>query len=90
MTRDRLWAMLAVLLPTFAATIAPLPTGDLALQVRAGELMLAGGAVLRADPFTFTAFGDPWLNQQWGTGVIVRPGPGSSHGGAASRCCGRS
>ena len=71
MTRDRLWLALAVLLPAFAATIAPLPTGDLAYQVRAGELMLASGAVLRADPFTFTAFGDPWLNQQWGTGVAV-------------------
>ncbi len=33
--------------------------------------MLSSGAVLRADPFTFTAFGDPWLNQQWGTGVAV-------------------
>jgi hypothetical protein len=64
MTRDRLWLALAVLLPAFAATIAPLPTGDLAYQLRAGELMLASGAVLRADPFTFTAFGDPWLNQQ--------------------------
>jgi hypothetical protein len=71
MTRDRLWLALAVLLPAFAATIAPLPTGDLAYQLRAGELMLASGAVLRADPFTFTAFGDPWLNQQWGTGVLV-------------------
>ena len=71
MTRDRLWLALAVLLPAFAATIAPLPTGDLAYQLRAGELMLASGAVLRADPFTFTAFGDPWLNQQWGTGVAV-------------------
>jgi hypothetical protein len=71
MTRDRLWLALAVLLPAFAATIAPLPTGDLAYQLRAGELMLASVAVLRADPFTFTAFGDPWLNQQWGTGVLV-------------------
>jgi len=71
MTRDRLWLALAVLLAAFAATIAPLPTGDLAYQLRAGELMLASGAVLRADPFTFTAFGDPWLNQQWGTGVAV-------------------
>ena len=71
MNRDRLWLSLAVLLPAFAATIAPLPTGDLAYQLRAGELMLASGAVLRTDPFTFTAFGDPWLNQQWGTGVAV-------------------
>ena len=38
----------AVLFPAFAATIAPLPTGDLAYQLRVGELMLASGAVLRA------------------------------------------
>ena len=76
--------MLAVLLPTFAATIAPLPTGDLAYQVRAGELMLASGAVLRADPFTFTAFGDPWLNQQWGTGVIVALVQGAAGWGGLS------
>ncbi|MFH1475502.1 MAG: hypothetical protein ABIG85_06555 [Chloroflexota bacterium] len=71
MSRDRLWLALAVLLPAFAATIAPLPTGDLAYQLRAGELMLASGTVLSVDPFTFTAFGEPWLNQQWGTGVAV-------------------
>jgi hypothetical protein len=61
---------LAILLPALAATIAPLSTVDLAYQVRAGELMLAAGAVLREDPFTFTAFGEPWLNQQWGAGVL--------------------
>ena len=70
MTRDRLWLALAILLPALAATIAPMSTVDLAYQVRAGELMLGSLAVLRADPFTFTALGDPWLNQQWGAGVL--------------------
>jgi hypothetical protein len=69
-TRDRLWLALAILLPALAATIAPMSTVDLAYQVRAGELMLSSGAVLRTDPFTFTALGEPWLNQQWGTGVL--------------------
>ena len=71
MTRDRLWATLAFLLPAFAATVAPLPTGDLAYQVRAGELMLAAGDLLRVDTFTFTAVGQPWLNQQWGAGLSL-------------------
>jgi hypothetical protein len=71
MSRERLWVVLAVVLPVFASTIAQLPTGDLAYQVRAGELMLSTGALLRADPFTFTAFGEPWTNQQWATGLIV-------------------
>ena len=84
MTRERLWLALAVLLPAFAATIAPLPTGDLAYQLRAGELMLASDAVLRADPFTFTAFGDPWLNQQWGTGVAVALVHGAAEWGGLS------
>ncbi len=84
MSRSRLWLALAVLLPAFAATIAPLPTGDLAYQLRAGELMLASGAVLRADPFTFTAFGDPWLNQQWGTGVAVAVAHGAAGWGGLS------
>jgi hypothetical protein len=70
MTRDRLWLTLAVLLPALAATIAPMSTVDLAYQVRSGELMLGSLAVLRTDPFTFTAFGQPWLNQQWLAGVV--------------------
>ena len=71
MTRDRLWLALAILLPALAATIAPMSTVDLAYQVRAGELMLESRSVLQADPFTFTAFGQPWLNQQWGAGVVL-------------------
>ena len=70
MTRERLWLSLAILLPALAATIAPMSTIDLAYQVRAGELMLGTLSVLRTDPFTFTAFGEPWLNQQWGAGVL--------------------
>ena len=70
MTRDRLWLALAILLPALAATIASMSTVDLAYQVRAGELMLESLSVLRTDPFTFTAMGDPWLNQQWGAGVL--------------------
>ena len=70
MSRDRLWLSLAILLSALAATIAPMSTVDLAYQVRAGELMLESLSVLRTDPFTFTAMGEPWLNQQWGAGVV--------------------
>ncbi len=78
MSRDRLWLALAILLPALAATIAPMSTVDLAYQVRAGELMLGSLAVLRTDPFTFTAFGQPWLNQQWGAGVAFALGDGAA------------
>jgi len=69
-SRHRLWLALAILLPALAATIAPMSTVDLAHQVRAGELMLESLSVLRVDPFTFTAMGEPWLNQQWGAGIV--------------------
>src|SRR5450830_888003 len=49
-------------------------TVDLAYQVRVGDLMRASGSVLRTDPLTFTAAGQPWLNQQWGTGVLLSLG----------------
>ena len=71
MNREGLWVVLAVALPAFASTVAPLPTGDLAYQVRAGELMLSTGDLLHTDPFTFTALGDAWTNQQWATGLIL-------------------
>jgi hypothetical protein len=74
MTRDRLWTLLVILLPVLGATIAPMSTVDLAYQVRVGDLMRASGAVLRADPLTFTAAGQAWLNQQWGTGVLLSLG----------------
>jgi hypothetical protein len=74
MNRDRLWTLLAVLLPVLGATIAPMSTVDLAYQVRVGDLMRASGAILRTDPLTFTAAGQPWLNQQWGAGVLLSLG----------------
>src|SRR5450756_2775779 len=74
MTRDRLWTLLAVLLPVLGATIAPISTVDLAYQVRVGDLMRASGSVLRTDPLTFTAAGQAWLNQQWGAGVLLSLG----------------
>lgn len=79
-TRDRLWITLAILLPALAATIAPMSTVDLAYQVRAGELMLGSLSVLREDPFTFTAMGDPWLNQQWGRACSSPSSTGSAAG----------
>jgi hypothetical protein len=73
-TRDRLWTLLAVLIPVLGATLAPLSTVDLAYQVRVGDLMRASGSILATDPLTFTAAGQPWLNQQWGAGVLLSLG----------------
>lgn len=64
-TLPELWAFLAVALPVVAALAAPMSAVDLAYGVRAGQLMLESGSVLRTDPFTFTMGGQPWLDQQW-------------------------
>jgi hypothetical protein len=73
-TRDRLWTLLAVLIPVLGAAIASLSTVDLAYQVRVGDLIRASGSILATDPLTFTAVGQPWLNQQWGAGVLLSLG----------------
>ena len=74
MTRDRLWTLLAILLPVLGATIAPMSTVDLAYQVRVGDLIRASGSVLTTDPLTFTAAGQAWLNQQWGASLLLSLG----------------
>ncbi len=62
---SRLWAFLAVALPVLASVIAPMSTVDLAYQLRAGDEILAGGAIPSVDTWTFTIAGRPWTDQQW-------------------------
>jgi hypothetical protein len=69
-TIGQLWAFAAVALPVVAALRATLPANDLAYQIRAGEIMVRTHHVIRVDPFTFTAFGRPWLDQQWGAQIL--------------------
>ena len=35
-----------------------------------GRLILDDGVIPRSDPYSFTAFGDPWTVQSWGASVI--------------------
>jgi hypothetical protein len=71
MSFARLWAVLAILLPALAALIANLSSVDLAYHLRAGGDILDGAGIPRADAWTFTALGQPWLDQQWGAQVIL-------------------
>ncbi len=64
------WAAAAGVLPAAAALISRMRAIDLAYHVRAGELALGTGELVRTDPFTFTRSGLPWLNQQWGAQVV--------------------
>jgi hypothetical protein len=70
-TLRRLWAFLAIALPVLAAVIAGLPTVDLAYHLRAGSETIDTGRIPVVDTYTFTAAGQPWLNQQWGAQLVL-------------------
>jgi hypothetical protein len=70
-TLTRLWAFLAVALPVLAALIANLSSVDLTYHLRAGDEILASGALPTVDTWTFTAPGAPWVDQQWGAQVVL-------------------
>lgn len=74
LTLAELWACLAVLLPVLGALVARISTVDLAYHVRAGGIVLETGSLPSPDTFTFTAAGQPWLDQQWGAQVILAAG----------------
>ena len=71
---DRLWLVLAVLLPALIALLVPLPAVDLAYQVRAGDEILRTGALPGVDTYTFTIAGTPWTDQQWLAQVLLAAG----------------
>ena len=68
---QRLWTIVAWLLPGIASLGVGMNTIDLAYHLRAGAITLREGSPLARDLFTFTAAGAPWLNQQWGAQVIL-------------------
>ena len=61
------FALVAALAGFALAAFSPglLNDGDTYWHIRAGEWMIAHGAVLRADPFSYTAAGAPWHTQEW-------------------------
>lgn len=71
MSLPRLWAFLAVALPTLGALIASLQSVDLTYHLRAGSEILDTRAIPTVDSWTFTAAGLPWTDQQWGAQVIL-------------------
>lgn len=61
------FALFAGLAAFAVAAFAPaiLNDGDTYWHIRAGEWMIAHGAVLRADPFSYTVAGAPWHTAEW-------------------------
>src|SRR4051794_884707 len=71
MTLPQLWRFLAIALPILASLIAPLPSVDLAFQLRAGREILTTVSIPTVDTWTFTAAGQPWVDQPWLAQVLL-------------------
>ena len=71
---DRLWLVVAGMLPALVSLLVPLPAVDLAYQVRAGDEILRTGTLPGVDAWTFTIAGTPWLDQQWLAQVLLAVG----------------
>src|SRR6186997_3397152 len=71
LTFKQTWVILALALPALLALLVAMPAVDLAYQVRAGDEILASGALPGVDTWTFTIEGKPWLDQQWLAQVML-------------------
>ncbi len=47
------------------AVLQPITDNSFLWHVRAGDLQLGAGEVIRSDPFSFTVAGAPWRTQSW-------------------------
>jgi len=54
-----------------AAAWFPIRNPDIWFHLAAGRWMLEHGEVIRADPFSFTAAGAPWIAHEWGFEVAA-------------------
>lgn len=67
---DQVWAVMAVVLPLMVVG-GGLAALDLAYHIRAGDLMLESGHLIRSDSFSYTAAGELWRDQQWAAQVLL-------------------
>jgi hypothetical protein len=65
-----LWTFIAVSVTAIGGLVARVGAVDLAYDVRLGSMMLDTHHLVRADSFTFTVPGRPWVDQQWGAQVL--------------------
>jgi hypothetical protein len=68
---SHVWATTAIVVPVLLITATPLAAIDLTYHLRAGDVMLDTHAIMRTDVFTATAYGRPWLNQQWLAEIVM-------------------
>ncbi len=62
---SHVWVAAAIVIPAAIVASFPLVAVDLAYLLRAGDLMLDTGTILRTDPLMTWTIGTPWLDQQW-------------------------
>lgn len=62
---DDVWLAVALAVPVLVILGSSMRTVDLAYHLRLGQAIVAGTSIPRIDTFTFTASGEPWLDQQW-------------------------
>jgi hypothetical protein len=71
LTVPRLWLIVVLgAIGLMALTRTPSAI-DLAYHVKAGELMVAEGALPRTDTLAWTTAGRPWLDQNWGAQLVL-------------------
>jgi hypothetical protein len=65
LTLDTVWWLLVPLFPLMRLNISPVPPNDFWWHVRTGQIILHEWHIPTADLFSFTRYGDPWVNQAW-------------------------
>jgi hypothetical protein len=56
---------LVLALGCFAMALRTVADPDVWWHLRTGQLILKNHAVFRTDPYSFTRFGQPWINHEW-------------------------
>lgn len=64
-----LWG-LAALLTTWGFGYTAMLNSDLWFHLAAGRAIVQDGEIPRVDSWSYTAFGDPWHNHEWLSGVV--------------------
>ncbi|HEV8702710.1 MAG TPA: hypothetical protein VGV60_15655 [Candidatus Polarisedimenticolia bacterium] len=62
---DRILLVLLLALVALASAWSPIRNYDYWWHLKTGALILETGHVPRADPFSFTARGEPWVDHEW-------------------------
>lgn len=72
LTGQALFAMLVLALPLGLASVGhTFDDGDISWHVAVGRWIAGHGRIPTADPFSFTAFGHPWVAMEWLADLVL-------------------